>query len=91
MSTVTVLSVTPASSCDCRLRIDVAAEPREFVARRVASVEGVPGIGELEPWRPFLELPLDIDQLRALVRLVVAVHEGGSPSFPIVLGLNDPL
>jgi hypothetical protein len=84
MAKVTVLHVSPISACDYHIKVEVDGEPDEFVARRVRYEDEMPIVGELEPMRVLRELP--VDQFRELVRLVIAVHSGGLPAFPVLLG-----
>ena len=90
MATFTLLDVHPVSSSDYRLQIDVDGTPQEFFARRVRYLGDMPVVGDFEPVRSFQELPLDVAQLHELMRIVVAVHSGRSPTFPIVLGPGRP-
>jgi len=90
MATVTLLDVQPISSSDYRLQIDLDGTTQEFFARNVRYEGDMPAIGDFEPVRSFQELPLDVPQFHELMRVVVAVHSGRAPTFPIVLGQSRP-
>lgn len=87
MATFKVVDVTPvsSSSSDYHIAIEVDGEAKELFARRVRYEGDMPVIGEFEPVRTFRDLPLDVHQLHELMRVVVAVHFGGSPPFPVLL------
>lgn len=87
MPTIKVLAVKPvsSSSSDYHLAIEVDGAAKEFFALRVRYERDMPVIGEFEPVRSFTDLLLDVHQLRELMRIVIVVHSGGSPPFPVQL------
>lgn len=78
-----VLAARRLNDKDCAVTLEVVGSRCELVAERIVESEQGLGLGNFAPDRVFADLPLNVRQLRELIRTAVLAHRGEVLEFPV--------